>query len=200
MCIRDSGFISAVGHNRFTDADWHLTSGNIQAEKKPIVPMQTGGVNISYFSSNWTDLRMACNQSTGELSEQAYGVLTGFTTANGNYKLLGAAGNGTAYNANPSTNSAGNSTIWMDNETDSQNSGHYLCDTANSGPGTTQFSMCYTNFLNNNNDQDMGDTIVGIAFGHSFGNDSWSSGFSGECGNMGSGYLGDAGTFSIWVR
>ena len=46
----------------------------------------------------------------------------------------------------------------------------------------------------------MGDTIVSVSFGHAYGNDIWSSGFSGECGNMGAGYLSDAGTFSIWVR
>ncbi len=60
--------------------------------------------------------------------------------------------------------------------------------------------MCYTDFLNNDNNKDMGDSIVALAFGSTRGSDSWSVGFSGECGPMGSAYLKDTGTFSIWVR
>ena len=41
---------------------------------------------------------------------------------------------------------------------------------------------------------------MGIAFGSVYGSDSWSTGFSGECGNMGTGYLADQGTFWIWIR
>ena len=60
--------------------------------------------------------------------------------------------------------------------------------------------MCYTDFLNNPNASDMGDSIVALGFGYQSGDDSWSAGFSGECGAMGSNYLGDAGTYSYWVR
>ena len=198
-------FKAAVGNLKFTDADWNLSGGNIVVGANALAPQPgvvTGAVNIGFFDGGWNDLRAACSQTTGNLAEQAYGQINGFTAANGNYKLLGAAANGKSYSVGAGSNSAGNTTIWVDNETNSQNGGHYLCDTTNDGAdGTTQLSMCYTDFLNNNNSQDMGDSIVAISFG-SMGTEAgdWSVGFSGECGPMGSGFLGDSGTFSYWVR
>ena len=55
-------------------------------------------------------------------------------------------------------------------------------------------------FLSNDNSQDYGDSIVGVSFGTQYGSDGWSTGFSAECGNMGTGYLADQGTFWIWIR
>ena len=57
-----------------------------------------------------------------------------------------------------------------------------------------------TDFLNNNNALDYGDSIVSIGFGNILGDDGWSTGFTGECGNMGTGALQNSGTFWIWIR
>lgn len=202
--MSENKFTAAAGHNRFTDANWNLVSGNIVVGASAEAPQPgkvTGGIDIAFFDGGWTDLRAACSQKTGDLTEQAFGVVPNFTTANGNYKLLAAANNGKAYAVDKALNSSGNTTIWVDNETTTENSGHYLCDTYNGGTnGTSQLSLCYTDFLNNDNSQDMGDSIVALGFGTTKGDDGWSAGFSGECGPMGAGYLGDAGTFSYWVR
>ena len=116
--------------------------------------------------------------------------------------MLGSAANGKSYVVDKTKNSQGNTTIWVDDELNTENSNHYLCDTANGNApnGTSQFSLCYTDFLNNDNKQDMGDSIVAIAFGTIKGDDGWSAGFTGECGPMGGNVLLDAGTFSYWVR
>ena len=202
--MSNNKFISAIGHDRFTDATWQLIGGNIvkdAAAQSPAPLKVNGALDIAWFKGQWDDLRMTCNKSSNNAAVQAYGVIDGYATANGNHKLLGAAANGKSYSVNKSLNSQGNTTIWVDNETDGVNSGHYLCDTANGGSnGTTQFGLCYTNFLNNDNSKDMGDSIVAVAFGSNQGDDGWSKGFSGECGPMGSAFLSDKGTFSIWVR
>jgi hypothetical protein len=150
----------------------------------------------------WSDLRAACSKNNNDLSEQAFGLVPGFTKANGNWKLLGAANNGKAYPVDKNTNSQGNIKIWVDNELNTENSGHYLCATYNGGSnGTTQLSMCYKYFLNNDDSQDMGDSIVAISFGSQKGdNDGWSVGFAGECGPMGGEALLDKGTVSYWIR
>jgi hypothetical protein len=202
--MSENKFVAAVGHNRFTDAHWNLVNGGIivgNAAEAPQPAKVTGAIDIAFFDGGWTDVRATCAVKTGDLSEQFFGVIPGFATANGNSKLLGAAPNGKAYPADKALTSNGYATIWVDNETNTTNSGHYLCDEANSGsPGTSQLSMCYTDFLNNNNAMDMGDSVVALAFGYLAGDDGWSAGFSGECGPMGASYLGDAGTFSWWVR
>jgi len=202
--MTENKFIAAVGHNRFTDASWNLSGGAIVTggnAKAPQPGQVTGALNIALFDKAWTDVRMACSQSTGDLTEQAYGIVPAFSTANGNFKLLGAAASGKSYTVDKTTNSQGNTSIWVDNELDTQNGGHYLCDTTNTGPnGTSQFSLCYTDFLNNDNSSDMGDAVVALAFGASYGDDGWSAGFTGECGPMGGNALLDAGTYSIWVR
>ena len=136
------------------------------------------------------------------LPEAAFGLIRGFATTNGNGKLLGAAANGKSYAVDKTENSQGNTTIWVDNELDGVNSGHYLCDYTggSAANGTTQFSLCYTDFLNNDNGKDMGDSIVAIAFGTERGDDGWSPGFTFECGPMGDTALQNTGTFSIWIR
>ncbi len=198
-------FKAAVGHLRFTDANWNLTGGNLvvgNSAQPPQPGAVTGAIDIAFFDGGWNDLRAACHTGTGNLSEHAYGLVANFATVNGNHKLLGAAANGKSYPVDKATNSAGNITIWVDNETNSENGGHYLCDTTNGGGnGTTQLSLCYTDFLNNDNSKDMGDSIVALGFGSNGSDgDGWAVGLTGECGAMGDKALGDAGTFSYWVR
>ncbi|MSP90509.1 MAG: hypothetical protein EXR79_01690 [Myxococcales bacterium] len=203
--MSENKFLAAFGHNRFTDVDWNLVGGSLVTAGNGAVAPQpnkvTGALDIAFFDGGWSDLRAACNKANGNLTEEAYGVVPGYAKANGNFKLLGGAANGTSYPVDKATNSSGNTTIWVDNELNTENGGHYLCDTTNGGDnGTTQLSLCYTDFLNNNNTLDHGDSIVALGFGTTKGDDSWSAGFSGECGSMGTGYLGDVGTFSYWVR
>ena len=202
--MSNNKFIAATGHHNFTDAFWQLKDAKIITGAQAASPQPgkvTGALDIAMFKGKFDDLRMSCSKNSGDLNEQAYGVIKGFATTNGNHKLLGAAANGKSYTVDKGLNSSGNTTIWVDNETDGINSGHYTCDTATKGSnGTSQFSLCYTDFLNNNNSKDHGDSIVAIAFGHVKGDDSWSKGFSGECGNMGTAFLADKGTFSIYVR
>jgi hypothetical protein len=202
-------FYSIFSRNAFTDETWSLSGGNL-VSGLPSGLTTLGGqgaLDIRRMSGLWDDLRMTCSQSDSDATEEHYAQVNGYVTTNGapywamSGGLLGSVANGTSYVVDPGLNSFGQSTIWHDNETDTQNGGNYLCDYTNSGSsGTTQFSFCYTDFLNNDNSQDAGDTIVGISFGHQNGSDSWSTGFSGECGSMGGGYLQDSGTFSIWVR
>jgi hypothetical protein len=196
-------FQSTFGHALFTEEDWSLSGGSISSGLANGLTSLggQGALDIGRMAGLWDDVRMTCSQSSGDASEQHYAQVDGYASTNGSTEdLLGAASNGTSYSVDSSLNSFGQSTIWHDNETNTQNSGNYLCDYTNDGSsGTTQFSFCYTDFLNNLN-QDPGDTIVGIAFGHQAGSDTWSTGFSGECGNMVWDYLRDSGTFSIWVR
>ena len=204
--FQENYFIAAYNHNLFTDESWSYTPGAGSVTKSPATPpqplQQQGAIGISRFGSVWDDIQMTCHGSSGNGSVQHFAQVDGYATANGNHKLLGGAANGTAYTVSANTNSQGQSKIWHDNETKTHNSGHYLCDNTNSPSGgeTSQFSFCYTDHLNNGNGQDAGDTIAGIAFGYAYGNDEWSSGFSGECGPMGWDYLSDQGTYSIWVR
>ena len=98
--MSENKFTAAVGHNRFTDANWNLVGGNLVVGAGAASPgpgKTTGAVDIAFFEGCWTDLRAACSQKTGDLTEQAFGVVTGFTIANGNAKLLGAATNGKSY-------------------------------------------------------------------------------------------------------
>ena len=204
--FQENFIISAYDHNLFTNESWSYTPGAGAVTKSPATPpqplAQQGAIGIGRFGTVWDDIRMTCHQSSGTNDIQHYAQVDGFATTNGNHKLLGGAANGTAYTVSADTNSTNQSKIWHDNETATHNSGHYLCDYTNSPVGgkTCQFSFCYTDHLHNNNGQDMGDTIAGLAFGYGYGSDAWSSGFSGECGPMGSGYLSDQGTYSIWIR
>ncbi len=202
----EDAFIAKFGHNRFTDATWRYSpaDGTISTDlsSQAIAPLAgEGAVNIGLFDGQWTDVRMTCNQSSANASVQHYVQLDDYTILNGNYRLLGAAANGTSYDTSAGMNSMGSTTVWHDNELNTINSGHYLCDYTNSGPnGTTQFSFCYTDFLHCDNNCDPGDSITAIGFGTTYGSDSWSRGFTGECGSMGYSALLDQGTFSIWIR
>ncbi len=200
--LSENDFISVFGHNLWTTESWNYSSGSIAGgNPNGLVHMTTqGALNIARFDGLFTDLRMTCSQSSNDATEQHFAQVNGYSTINGNWDLLGSTANGTSYAVNPSQVSTGQSTIWHDNEPNSDNSGHYMCDVTNGGSGAAQFGFCYTDFLNSPNSSEYGDSIVAIAFGTTFGSDSWSSGFSAECGDMGTGYLANSGTFSIWVR
>ena len=197
----ENDFLNAFGDPLFTDYDWSYDGASLTPSVSALDDFNQGMIAIDSFSGLWTDIRMARNPSSLATSEQHYVQIDDYTTTNGNSQLLGAAPNGTSYSVDSSLNSFQISTVWHDNETSSENSGHYLCDYTNGGSnGTAQFGFCYTDFLNNNNSLDYGDSIVSLGFGHSLGNDSWTSGFTGECGNMGTTALQNAGTFWIWIR
>ncbi|MEC7985993.1 MAG: MopE-related protein, partial [Myxococcota bacterium] len=195
----EDDFLSLFGDPLFTDHDWRYNGGVLSAGVQTLDDTHQGAIQIDRFSGLWTDVRMACHTSNLSTTEEHYAQVDDYTVSNGNYALLGSTSNGTSYTVNSAYNSFGLSTIWHDNETDSLNSGHYHCDVTNYGPGTSQFGFCYTDFLNNNNSLDYGDSIVSLGFGNALGSDGWSTGFSGECGNMGTGYLNNGGTYWIWI-
>ena len=108
-----------------------------------------GAIAVSTMDGLWDDVRMACSQSDSDATESYYAQVDAFASTNGSWDLLGAASNGTSYTVDANLNSSGLSTIWHDNETSTQNSGHYLCDYTNSSytssfGGAPQFSFCYT--------------------------------------------------------
>ena len=197
----ENDFLSVLGDPMFTDHDWNYSGSIINSGITTLSDYNQGAIAIDSFSGLWTDVRMACNTSSLASTEQHYVQVDDYTTLNGNYQLLGATANGTSYTVDSSLNSYQLSTIWHDNETNTVNSGHYLCDYTNTGPdGTSQFGFCYTDFLNNDNTQDYGDSIVSLGFGHVLGDDIFSNGFTGECGDMGTSALNNEGTFWIWIR
>jgi large repetitive protein len=202
--LAKADFDALFGHLRFTDEDWSYSAADgMNAGNSSLVTLTgQGALDISRFDDMWEDVRMGCSSSSNDSAVQHHAQIDGYTITNGNNLLLGAADNGNSYSVPSDSNSFGNTTIWHDNEIDSENSGHYICDVTsnNTSSGTTQFSFCYTDFLNNNNSVEMGDSIVGIAFGYNYTETDWSSGFSAECGDMDSGYLSDSGTFWIWIR
>jgi hypothetical protein len=201
--MSENAFISLFSHNRWTDESWrHVPGGSttsgIGDGVRPLAGQ--GAIDIDWFTGAWTDLRMACNPNNSAATPTHFAQIDNYTGTNGNSKLLGSRANGASYSVTAAKNSFNQGTIWHDNEPNTGNSGHYLCDTHQGGSGSAQFGWCYTDFLNNSNDADYGDSIVSIAFGTSLGNDGWSAGFSGECGNMGQAYLADVGTFWLWIR
>jgi hypothetical protein len=202
--FKENDFISAFNHNQFTDETWQydLVSKTITKNLLGPVPLQKeGALDIDMFAGQWKDVRMACAQNSSSSTVEHFAQVNGYADVNGNYKLLGAAKNGTSYDVTSTTNSMGLTKIWHDNEVKGVNSGHYLCDTTQDATnGTSQFSFCYTDFLNNPNTMDYGDSITAIAFGTTYGSDSWSQGFTGECGKMGTTSLGDKGTYWIYIR
>ncbi|MCB9761407.1 MAG: hypothetical protein H6739_16310 [Alphaproteobacteria bacterium] len=203
-------FITQFGHNRFTDETWSYNASQNRISDglgaAGLVRLGSqGAVAVSAMDGLWTDLRMTCNVSDNLSLEDAWIQVDGYATTNGNHLLLGATPNGTAYAVDSSLQSMRQSTIWHDNEVDTQNSNHYLCDTLNglnstAHGGAPQLAFCYDDHLNNPDTVDQGDTIVGIAFGTREGSDAWSPGFTLECGNMGADALQNEGTLSIWVR
>lgn len=202
--LSENQFISLFGDNLWTDHGWRFNTSTNQLstdDSDALIPGSIQGmVDVSELGSTWTDLRMQCNSSPNASSVAHFVTVPGYATTNGSHALLGSVVNGTSYSVPASGNSLGRSTIWHDNEPTTANSGHYMCDTLNTGTGAAQFGFCYTDFLNNNNDQDYGDSIVSLAVGTVRGNDDWSTGFSGECGNMGQAFLADTGTWWMWVR
>ena len=207
--LDEDDFISLFGHNRFTDETWSYdASTGIISDTLPSAGMVQlngqGMLGVDLMDGLWDDVRMACSASDDDLTETAYAQVDGYATTNGGWDLLGAASNGTSYSVTSSLQSTGQSTIWHDNELNTHNSNHYLCDiynvTYSSAGGAPQFGFCYTDFLNNPNSSDPGDSIVTIAFGTVEGADGWSTGFTAECGNMGWSALQNQGTFSIWLR
>jgi len=204
--LDEDDFISLYGHNRFTDETWSYdgTIADGLSSDGLVSLTGQGAVDISAFDGLWDDLRMTCSGSSDDASEEAYAQVDGYATTNAEWSLLGAASNGTSYSVDSSLNSVGQSTIWHDNEIDTHNSGHYLCDITDSAyssdGGAPQLGFCYTDHLNNSNSSDYGDSIVAIAFGTIEGADSWSEGFTIECGDMGTSALQNSGTVSVWVR
>ena len=197
-------FIHTFGHNRFTDATWSYDAAtNTVSEglNGLVWGMDQGGLDIELFAGRWTDIRMTCNTADRATGWSHWVMIPDYSTTNGNYQLLGSAANGASYSVLTSTNSMGLSTVWHDNELATQNSHHYLCDNnVSSSVGTTQFGFCYTNHLSNTNNQDMGDSLVSLAFGSSGTTDIWSYGFTGECGDMGTNAQQNNGSYAIWVR
>jgi hypothetical protein len=197
-------FFDLFGHTRFTDATWTydaLTETVSDGTSGLVWGVDQGGLDISLFDGRWTDVRMTCSQNDNADSWQHFVSVNDYTTTNGNSLLLGAAPNGSSYSVDPTTNSFGLSTVWHDNELNTVNSGHFLCDTTNSGNGTSQFGFCYTNHLSNPNSSDFGDSIVSLAFGTSgLSGDGWTHGFTLECGRMGRDAQQNNGSYAIWVR
>ena len=197
----ENDFLGVFGDPLFTDHDWSYSGSSVNAGVTVLDNVNQGMIAMDSFTGLWTDIRMACNSNSLATTEEHYVQIDDYTTTNGNYQLLGATANGTSYTVDSLLNSFQLSTVWHDNETNSENSGHYLCDVTNGGSsGTSQFGFCYTDFLNNNNTLDYGDSIVSLGFGNALGDDGWSSGFTGECGDMGMGALQNSGTFWIWIR
>lgn len=143
---------------------------------------------------------MTCGGASGMIIEEEWAQVNGYADLNGNHQLLGSTPNGTSYDVTPGLNSFGIAKLWHDNEPTTANGYHYLCDTVNTGLPGCQFGFCYTDFLNNPNELETGDSVVALAFGRSYGPDPWSTGFTGECGDMDLEALRDEGTFSIWIR
>jgi len=144
-------------------------------------------------------VRMSCSTNDNDATEEEYIVVNRYTLANFHYGLLGSTFNGDSYSVDPTLNSMGLSTVWHDNEIDTENAYHYLCDQETSNAnGTSQFGFCYTDHLID--DGDSGDALVSLAFGTELGGDIWSPGFTMECGDMGTGALQNEGTVSIWIR
>ncbi|MEZ4380745.1 MAG: fibrinogen-like YCDxxxxGGGW domain-containing protein [Nannocystaceae bacterium] len=202
--LKENDFIALFDHNRFTDETWRydnltktLTAG---MGGGLALLMDQGAIDVDLFAGAWDDVRMACSLNNSSASADNFAQVNGYATTNASAKLHGAATNGTSYDVDPNLQSFDQAKIWHDNETASSNSGHYLCDYTNSGSSGAQFGFCYTDHLNNPNNLDYGDSIVSIAFGTTYGGDSWSVGFTAECGDMGTTAQQNSGTYSIWIR
>ncbi len=203
--LKENDLIGIYNHNLFTEESWSydsitkkITAG---AGEGMVTLVDQGALAIDLFGDQWDDVRMTCSLNDKSEAEGHFAQVNGYATANNSSKLHGASPNGTSYVVDPGLQSTAQSKIWHDNETTTSNSGHYLCDVTNNGNSSAaQFGFCYTDHLNNPNNLDFGDSIVAIAFGSSYGSDSWSVGFTGECGDMGMTAQQNAGTYSIWIR
>ncbi len=204
--LQEDDFLALFGHNRFTDVSWRWEPGagrlQVGLNGGLMKLLTQGAVDISRFDGLWDDVRMTCTTGDTSATETHFVQVDGYATTNGNHKLLGAAQNGVSYAVDPATNSMGLSTVWHDNETETANGWHYLCDqyeATEKGPAP-QFGFCYTDFLDDPNESDQGDSIVSLGFGTIQGGDSWSDGFTGECGDMATTAQQNAGTYSVWIR
>lgn len=204
--LQEDDFLALFGHNRFTDVSWTWEPGAARLQaglNGGLMKLLTqGAIDISRFDGLWDDVRMSCTTSDTSASETHFVQVDGYATTNGNHLLLGAATNGVSYAVDPKKNSMGLATVWHDNETLSANGWHYLCDQweETKKGGAPQFGFCYTDFLNDPNESDQGDSIVSLAFGSLEGGDTWSDGFTGECGDMATTAQQNAGTYSVWIR
>ena len=200
----EDNFIASFGDNLWTDHGWRFdtTSDTISdTSTEPVEPgVSQGMLDMGILANNWDDLRFECSDSDNASTMTNFAQVAGYATANGNHSLLGATANGTSYTIPASHSSFDQTMIWHDNEPNTGNSDHYLCDTYNDGEPAAQFGFCYTDFLNNPNTLDYGDSIVSLSFGYDYGSDDWSTGFAGECGDMERNFLSNSGTFRLWVR
>lgn len=204
--LSEDDFLALFGHNRFTDETWTWEAGSqrlLEGVNGGLMSMLTqGALDIGRFDGLWTDVRMACSTADLDPVSDHHAQVDAYTLQNGNALLLGGAPNGTTYDVDPSTNSMGLDWLSHDNEVTTSNSNHYLCDTQDddSSGAAPQFGFCYTAHLEDDNTSDKGDSVVSLSFGYALGSDSWSPGFSAECGSMGDGALHNTGTTWIWVR
>ena len=203
--LSEDDFLELFGHNRFTDETWTWEAGPerlVAGTNGGLMSMLSqGALDIGRFDGRWTDLRMACSTSDRDPVPDHWAQVDGYTTQNGNHALLGAAPNGTVYTVDPTTNSMGLDWLSHDNEVTTSNSNHYLCDNLNddSTGAAPQLGFCYTAHLEDPNTRDKGDSVVALSFGHGLGSDTWSAGFTAECGPMADA-LQNSGTTWVWVR
>ena len=206
--LREQDFIDLFGHNLWTDESWtydasasSITSG---LQGGLVQGVDQGMAPVAAMTGAWDDLRMSCSLDDDATTWSHWMQVDGYATANGSWDLLGAATNGTAYAVDTTLNSMGIGTTWHDNEPNTINSNHYLCDlyqsTGTGGHGAAQFGFCYTDFLSNPNTMDYGDSVVSLAFGDDYGPDGWSVGYTLECGAMGTTAQQNRGTYAIWLR
>ena len=202
--LKENDFIGLYDHNRFTDESWSYDAINKMISdgvgEGMVTLVDQGALDVDLFTDRWDDVRMSCALGNKVEAPTNYAQVNGYATANDSFKLHGATANGSSYMVDAGLQSVDQGTIWHDNEVNSSNSGHYLCDYTNAGSSGAQFGFCYTDHLNNPNNLDYGDSIVSIAFGTSYGADGWSVGFTAECGDMGTTAQQNAGTYSIWIR
>ncbi len=203
--LSEDDFLALFGHNRFTDESWTWEAGPqelVAGVNGGLVSMLSqGALDIGRFAGLWTDLRMACSLDDLDPVPDHWAQVDGYATQNGSHGLLGAADNGVRYTVDPDTNSMGLDWLSHDNEVLTSNGSHYLCDNVDadtSGPAP-QLGLCYTEHLVDLNSSDKGDSVVALAFGTGLGDDSWSSGFTAECGPMDDA-LQNAGTTWVWIR
>ena len=201
--LREQDFIGLFNHNTFTNESWtydDIANQIIAGNQSLTLLGSQGALDIDQFAGAWDDVRMTCSLNNNDANWENFAQVNGYATQNGSDKLHGAAANGTSYMVDASSNSFDQATIWHDNEPNTSNSGHYLCDYTNSGGASGQFGFCYTDHLNNPNNLDYGDSIVSVAFGTTYGADGWSVGFTAECGDMGTTAQQNTGTYAIWIR
>jgi len=201
--LNESQFNNLFGHNTFTTESWTydiIDNSIVEGTTGLTLLGAQGAIDMALLTGAWDDVRMSCSLANADIAWEQYAQVTGYASQNGADSLHGSATNGTSYTVDAASNSFAQTTIWHDNEPDTHNSGHYLCDYSQGNGASGQFGFCYTDFLNNPNNLTQGDSIVSIAFGTSYGPDAWSVGFTAECGDMGSTAQQNTGTYAIWVR